>query len=155
MKKILLILLVILPTMLGAQVQVQDAPVPWGHSSCPEPGDTRNNVCLQGGLFEVEVHGTGTQGRPTGFDLTSTTSVWYYYQPENLELLVKVLNGCSENGYWWVLIGGVTDQYLHISVRDLQDPKQPLKLDWVHQAGTPLSGVVNTQAFPCRAGIYP
>ena len=143
-------LMTLLATAGWGQVLTTPEPVPWNVITCPEPGDPRNNTCLHGdgpdALFEVETH--WTLGRTFQTKVSDETLLGDFGRAENLEFMVKVLDGCSINGYWWVFIGGVTDQYLHISVRDLRAERQ---LIYVHYGGAPLSGVNNTRAFPCRS----
>jgi hypothetical protein len=73
-------------------------------------------LCLQGGRFRVEAHWTDFQSRsgegnafPTALD--DTGLFWFFY-PANVELTVKVLDGCGLNGHFWVFVAsGSTVEY--------------------------------------------
>ncbi|HEX2163569.1 MAG TPA: matrixin family metalloprotease, partial [Thermoanaerobaculia bacterium] len=89
--------------------------------SCP-PG----KLCLAGGRFEVRVdwinqHGGGARGvgRPgapaVGGD---TTGVFWFFDPANVELVAKVIDGRSVNGHFWFFYGGLSDVEYRLTVRD-------------------------------------
>jgi hypothetical protein len=84
---------------------------------CPEdeptPGAVSPNVlCLQGS-FEVEVSwsnprtGGSGLGRPVA--MTPDTGGFWFFDEDNVELVVKVLDGRPVNGYWWVFYAGLSD----------------------------------------------
>lgn len=81
-----------------------------------------NQTCLDNGRFAVEVRWRD-HGNRTGFGqevVTSQTSVLqWFFQPDNWELLVKVIDGCAANGHYWVFAAGATDVEYTLTVRDL------------------------------------
>jgi hypothetical protein len=90
-----------------------------GDGDCVEDAETR---CLQEGRFEVKaayLTAQGDQGPakvvPGGTD--DSLNMWFFNQ-NNWELLVKVLDGCANNNHYWVFIGGTTNAGVSLRVRD-------------------------------------
>lgn len=61
---------------------------------------------------------SGPTGVGTATALTSNSGVFSFFSPGNLELLVKVLDGCAVNGHMWVFAAPATDVELILRVRD-------------------------------------
>lgn len=86
----------------------------------------RGEVCgsalhLLGGRFEVEVafldgFGGGGPGRPV--PLTDDSGAFWFFDPANLELLVKVLDGRPVNGWYWVFFGALSNVAYTVTVTD-------------------------------------
>ena len=49
---------------------------------------------------------------------TPDAGLFYFFTPDNWEVLVKVLNGCAVNGHYWVSIASGSDLGLDLVVRD-------------------------------------
>ncbi|HXO19139.1 MAG TPA: hypothetical protein VOA87_04355 [Thermoanaerobaculia bacterium] len=83
------------------------------------PGDTR--LCLGASRFQVETAWT-TAARATGAGhaapLTADTGTFWFFEPGNLELVVKILDACGANGRFWVFAGGLTNVEVTITVTD-------------------------------------
>jgi hypothetical protein len=85
----------------------------WDISLCTP---TATSHCLERTRFEVKASFRDFAGRtgdaraiPTGLD---DTGLFWFFNPDNVELTVKVLNGCGNNGYFWVFIAsGSTVEY--------------------------------------------
>ena len=78
-------------------------------------------VCLLGNRFEVTAtfrDQNGGSGDIRLVEYTNNTSLGHFGDSSNIELILKVLNGCGLNGRYWIFIGGVTDQQVTIRVRD-------------------------------------
>lgn len=83
------------------------------------------------------------------YGLEATTSgLLYFYGPDNLEVLVKVLDGCALNGHRWVFVAPVTDLAFTMVIRS------PLgKNFWYfNRKGEVAQPVRDTTAFPCVVG---
>ena len=52
--------------------------------------------------------------------MTGDSGYFWFFNPSNVELTVKVLNGCGLNNQWWVFISGLTNQGWTLHVRDTQ-----------------------------------
>lgn len=107
-------------------------------------------VCLQGGRFRVSALWTLDErfpGNPaTGVPLTDDTGIHWFFGPENLEVMTKVLDGCGLNGRWWVFTSGLTDVGVTLRVEDLKTGRV-----WEHDQpkGRTYAPRLDTEAFPC------
>jgi hypothetical protein len=62
----------------------------------------------------------GTQGHGQMHALTSDSAVVTFFAPENVEVLVKVLNACAVNDRYWVFAAGLTNVEVTLTVTDTQ-----------------------------------
>ena len=79
-----------------------------------------NALCLEGRFrvettFHVPPQAT-TAASPT--PLTPNTGAFWFFDPTNLELVLKVLDGRSINGKWWVFYGALSNVEYTITVTD-------------------------------------
>ena len=77
---------------------------------------------------------------------SKTSGVWSWYSPDDWQLLVKVLNGCSENGHWWVFVSAATDREWTVTVT-IGD----LSRRWL--GGPNRRTWFDTRALPCDGGV--
>jgi len=80
-------------------------------------------LMLRDGRFEVRAawegfHGGRGSGRPV--PLTGDTGAFWFFDPANVELVVKVLDGRPVNGRYWVFYGSLTNVSFVLTVRDLE-----------------------------------
>jgi hypothetical protein len=79
-------------------------------------------LCLDEGRFKVEVAWNTKDG--TGFGsavpLTDLSGYFWFFNPANVELTIKVLNGCSLNNHYWIFLSGLTNVGVQVTVTDLQ-----------------------------------
>ncbi len=90
-------------------------------SSCRASSTT---VCLLSNRFEVKAtfrDQNGGSGDLRLVEYTNNTSLGHFGDSSNIELILKVLDGCGLNGRYWIFIGGVTDQGVTIRVRDTRN----------------------------------
>jgi hypothetical protein len=106
------------------------------------------HLCLQGGRFRVNVDWQvfdGSTGVGTSVPVPSTDSgLFYFFNENNWEMLIKVLNGCPVNDSYWVFFAATTNVEFVVTVVDTQSgrAKQYLNpLDHVANA------VTDTSAF--------
>ncbi|MFL6201207.1 MAG: choice-of-anchor Q domain-containing protein [Thermoanaerobaculia bacterium] len=121
-------------------------------------------VCLPGGsvlcLSGLRVTATlderfpsrGAQAVPLTVGTSIDTGNFWFFAPDNLEILVKVLNGCALNGHLWVFASGLTDVGVHLQA---VDPKTGRTWSYDHAAGTTFPPRLDTDAFPCPAPPEP
>ena len=89
----------------------------------PPPGScsTATSLCLQASRFTVSVAWATTDGR-TGsgqaIGMTGDTGYFWFFDPANVELVVKVLDGRSANGHFWVFYGALSNVHYTITVHD-------------------------------------
>ena len=116
----------------------------------PEPPlpahcDEQDVLCL--GDFEVEVDwgaGNGRSGRGRAERLTAETGDFWFFDPANIELLVKVLDGCTFNGHYWVFAAGLTNVEVAVTVRDLVSG---LERRWTNPLGSVFEPILDSTAF--------
>jgi hypothetical protein len=107
-------------------------------------------LCLHGGRFDVEATrrisadswGIAKAGPSTG----ETGSLWFF-TPYNLEIMVKVLDGCALNGHWWVFAAGLTNLEVDLTVKDNVTGHQKV---YHRNAGPPFAPIQDTRALPCQ-----
>ncbi len=51
---------------------------------------------------------------------TDESGILYFYNAENFEVVVKVLNGCNINGHYWVFTAGATSVGFTVTVEDTE-----------------------------------
>lgn len=112
----------------------------------PQP-PTSTSVYLHG-RFDVslsyESDGRMREAKVVDVDLPGDSSaLFYFFSPDNSEVLFKVLDGCGVNGHWWVYYAAATDQYLSIDIYDRQGGGRWSKRGMDRTAS-------DTQAFSCR-----
>jgi CSLREA domain-containing protein len=110
-----------------------------------QPG--AETLCLgPGGRFQVTVRWTaqGQTGAGRTVPLTADTGSFWFFDPKNIELTIKVLDGCGVNGRFWVFLTGSTDVGVEVEVKDTKTGRT-----WTHThaAGTPLQPRLDTNAL--------
>lgn len=79
-------------------------------------------LCLQGGRHRVQVEWTdfqGHQGVGKSVKLTYGTGYFWFFGRDNVELMVKVLDGRSINGHFWVFFGSLSNVEFTITATDI------------------------------------
>ncbi|MBV8200166.1 MAG: hypothetical protein JOZ15_06040 [Acidobacteria bacterium] len=72
--------------------------------------------------------------------------LFWFFSPDNPELLVKVLNGCSLGGHYWIFVSGGTNAGLTVTVTDTQTGHAWTR---TNADGTPVPTIEDTSALPC------
>ncbi|HXO20675.1 MAG TPA: PKD domain-containing protein [Thermoanaerobaculia bacterium] len=78
-------------------------------------------LSLDNGRYQVQAHWTTSQGQSgdgTAVKLTSDTGYFWFFSPNNVEMVIKVLNACAINQRFWVFAGGLTNVKVDITVTD-------------------------------------
>jgi hypothetical protein len=102
------------------------------------PGPT--TLCVQNERFLVRTFwrlGQGSYIAGNTVQMTSDTGYFWFFDPANVEMVVKVLDGCTVNGHHWVFAGGLTDVHVVWTVTDTN------------------SGFVTTYVNPAGAAFVP
>lgn len=82
---------------------------------------TATALCLNGSRFRVEVTWkdfSGNTGVGQAVQLTSDTGYFWFFGPENVELILKVLDGTPLNQHWWVFYGALSSVEYRVTVTD-------------------------------------
>jgi hypothetical protein len=74
--------------------------------------------------------------------LTADTGYFWFFAPSNVEMVVKVLNGCALNQSYWVFAGGLTDVDV---VWTVTDTNFGVVKTYVNPPGTRFAPVQDTQ----------
>jgi hypothetical protein len=85
------------------------------------PSDTV--LCLNDDRFRAEVTWTDFQGgngvgRAVPLPGRGDTGLFWFFNPANVELTVKVLDGCGVNGHYWVFVSSGSTVEYEITVTD-------------------------------------
>jgi len=76
--------------------------------------------------------------------VSDQSGVFWFFNPTNWELMVKVLNGCPLNGHWWVFSAATTNVYYRMKVLDRHAGVQKIYFNY---AGPPAAAVTDTSAL--------
>jgi len=117
-----------------------------GLSSACLPGP--NTLCLNEGRFRVETEWETPQGGTgVGFarPLTDDTGTFWFFEEENIEMVVKVIDACVDPfNRFWVFAGGLTNVGVHLTVTDTEVPTLN---EYRNPLGTPFQPIQDTNAF--------
>lgn len=85
------------------------------------PSDTV--LCLNDARFRVEVdwqdfQGGSGEGRAVPLENRDDTGLFWFFRESNVELTVKVLDGCGVNGHYWVFVSSGSTVGYEITVTD-------------------------------------
>ncbi|HEX9670657.1 MAG TPA: thioesterase domain-containing protein [Thermoanaerobaculia bacterium] len=110
------------------------------------PSDTR--LCLNGGRYAVEVawrdfQGVAGQGRVVP-GAAADSGLFWFFGPQNWELLVKVLDGCAVNDHVWVFAAATTTVEHTLVVTDTMTGATAR---YTNPAGRPAPAITDTLAF--------
>jgi photosystem II stability/assembly factor-like uncharacterized protein len=106
-------------------------------------------LCLDGGRFRVRATWTrpdGTSGPGHAATLTGDTGDFWFFDSSNVELIVKVLEGCSVNAHRWVFASGLTNVLVSLSVTDIVTGTNKI---YTNPQGTAFVPIQDTSAFSC------
>jgi hypothetical protein len=79
-------------------------------------------ICLNNGRFRIELRWRKLNdeeglGMDSGLR-TSDSAVLWFFNAANLEMLIKVINACAFNNYFWVFFAATTDVEFTLTVTD-------------------------------------
>jgi hypothetical protein len=122
---------------------LEDAVVP--PSPC-EP--TATAPCVAEQRFRVEVSWKDFEGREgVGTAVPSDaddSALFWFFDEENWEMLVKVINGCGENDHFWVFAAATTNVEYTLTVTDTA---VPISKTYTNDLGRIPTAVADTRAF--------
>lgn len=102
-----------------APLECEDDP---GPQAARAPLGGPRSVLLSDGRFRVEVEWQaprqGTEGHGRAHPDSADTGSFWFFDPDNLELTVKVLDGRPVNGRFWFFYGALTNVGYRITVTD-------------------------------------
>lgn len=106
-------------------------------------------LCLLDGRFAIEVdwrnqHAGGTEGQGIAVQGTDKSGYFWFFNPVNIELIVKALDGRSVNGRFWIFWGALSDVEYTIRVTDTVSGDRRT----YHNDPGDICGGADTSAFP-------
>jgi virginiamycin B lyase len=105
-------------------------------------------LCLNGGRFRVRVTwatSDGRNGQGQAVSLTADTGYFWFFSSNNVEMIIKVVDGRALNNYFWVFAGGLTNVNVVIEVLDTQTGTVKT---YTNPQGTAFQPIQDTSAFP-------
>jgi hypothetical protein len=125
-------------------------------ASC-EPSPER--LCLGGesgvgggDRFAVEIEWRdffGNEGRGQAVARTGDSGLFWFFAPDNLEVLVKALDGCGVNQHHWLFAAATTTVEYRLRVTDTATGAVKV---YENALGVSSPAVTDTSAFPCGGG---
>lgn len=100
------------------------------HSNAHADGEIRGQMdvclegprtlCLQDGRFSASLVfiAPNSSGNGTAVRETLDSGMFWFFRPSNLELLLKVLDGCTVNDHYWVFFAPVTNVGFNLEITD-------------------------------------
>lgn len=123
----------------------------WQAGACtqapPLPSASDSTLLLgEGDRFHVDARwATMTaSGKAKPVQLGSDSGGFYFFRPDNIELMIKILDGCDETGHYWVFVAGMTNLGVDVTIR-MAD------YEWTHgnSFGETFQAVSDLRALPC------
>ncbi|MCI0634581.1 MAG: PKD domain-containing protein, partial [Actinobacteria bacterium] len=116
--------------------------------------DSQTTLCVLNGRFELSIiwrtddpdaPGSSLNGRARVVDgQTEEAGLFWFFGPDNWEMMAKVLNGCAVNDYFWVFAASTTDVGFTLIVTDT---KTGLVKTYVNPDGVAANAITDTEAF--------
>ncbi|MGE5232895.1 MAG: hypothetical protein ACM3OB_02200 [Acidobacteriota bacterium] len=104
-------------------------------------------VCLNNSRFKVSVTyqvPNQAQSNASANTLTPDTGWFWFFNPANVETIVKVINGCGTNNHYWVFASGLTNVKVGITV---DDTRTGFTKTYTNPQGTAFRPIQDTVAF--------
>ncbi len=107
-----------------------------------------NAVLLRNDQFQVSTDwNDGTTMTAAGpVKLTEDTAYFWFFNPDNVEVVVKVLDACAINNHFWVFASGLTNVGVELTITDLHSGQ-------INNYGNTLNQdfvlIKDTEAFDC------
>jgi hypothetical protein len=104
-------------------------------------------LCLQGDRFEVFATFDTSQGQSGDahvVKLTADTGYLWFFSPDNVETVVKVIDACGFSQNFWFFAGGLTNVHVVFTVTDTQTG---ISNQYMNPPNTPFAPIQDTSAF--------
>lgn len=132
-------------------VEVTSNAFPDGHLRGQVNGcqDTAGTICLNQGRFAARIAWTTLDDAGDGRAVRETgdSGMFWFFRPDNLEMLIKVLDGCAVNGHYWVFFSATTDVGYQLRVTDSDRDVTRL---YENRRGSAAQPRLDTTAFECE-----
>ena len=128
----------------GTATAYYDNPVFKPAGTC---GTTPDRLCLNNDRFQVTstyLNYAGQSGVGKAQAMTADTGYFWFFSAANVEVVIKVINGCGFNSAYWIYAGGLTDVDVQIEVKDTRSSTVK---HYGNTLGTPFQPIGDIQAF--------
>jgi hypothetical protein len=105
------------PGLVGPALAAADAVLAPKAACVPAP----TRLCLGGGRFALNARWEtrqGQKGDARAVAISDDTGWFWFFDPANVEILAKVLDGCALNSRFWAFAAGLTSLKVTLTVRD-------------------------------------
>jgi beta-lactamase superfamily II metal-dependent hydrolase len=120
-----------------------------GDGACVPDDST---LCFLDNRFQVRVaweRPNGESGVGHALPVTDRAGLFYFFHPDNLEMLIKMIDACSLDDRFWVFYAATTNVEFQLSVTDLETGAAR---EYFNPQGHPAPPVQDTGAFDtCEA----
>jgi outer membrane protein assembly factor BamB len=106
-------------------------------------------LCLRGDRFQVRASwqtGDGATGDGQAVRLTPDTGYFWFFSQANVEMIVKVLDGCGLGNHFWTFAAGLTDLRVVLTVTDTANGAMRI---YQNPQSTAFVPIQDTSAFDC------
>jgi hypothetical protein len=107
-----------------------------------------NTICFMSGRFKVTATfdaGHGNAGQAQGMPVGDSGLLWFFSQ-SNIEVALKLLDGCALGGHFWFFAGGLTNVEVNLTVTDTHTGATR---SYHNPLGTAFAPIQDTSAFSC------
>jgi len=127
------------------QANFDDVVVAPGAVACTQDPFT---LCLLGGRFRVAATFDTGNGKPANAQTAplGRSGYFWFFDADNAEVLVKVLDGCGLGGHFWFFAAGLTNVNVVINVTDTRTGAVQT---YTNPANTEFKPIQDTAAFAC------
>ena len=104
--------------------------------------------CLQDSRYAVRVDWQSAEEAGSGNVVhagTNESGLFRFFDRDNWEVMIKVLDGCRVNGHHWVFGALTTDLGYRITITDTVTGSVE---EYLNEAGAPAAAIADTTAFP-------
>jgi plastocyanin len=110
-----------------------------------------NTLCL-GGRFKVTVAWVSNSAKGAGITVplpgNPDSGLFYFFASNNIEMLIKVLNGCSLTHSYWIFFAATTNVQFTVTVVDMTAGKTKFYLNPLNQAAVPVQDTIGLATCP-------
>lgn len=107
-----------------------------------------NTLCLNNDRFRVTANWRrpdDSSGMGSGVELTGDTGYFWFFNPANVEMVVKVLDNCAgASQRFWVFAGGLTNVEVDLRVEDIETGQVRI---YQNPLRSPFEPIQDTDAF--------
>jgi hypothetical protein len=82
--------------------------------------------------------------------LGDSGALFFFFEPDNPEMLVKVVNGCAINGHWWVFGSAATDLSYKVNIYPLGSSFSEGRREYQHRGS---GRITSDHGYSTRAGV--